>query len=166
MNLKEIKELLDLVVEKGYTEFELERSGVRLRLRRDPPRAIPHGPVISYEPVLAPLAAPVSLPPAPVPVALAPAAAPVAPPPAVEEDLYLVKSPIVGTFYESPAPNSPAFAAVGQTVQRGQVLCIVEAMKLMNEIESDVAGEIVKRLVSNSQPVEYGQALFAIRLAK
>jgi acetyl-CoA carboxylase biotin carboxyl carrier protein len=78
----------------------------------------------------------------------------------------MVKSPIVGTFYESPSPGSPAFVKVGDAVEVGQVLCIIEAMKLMNEIESDMAGEIVKRTVANSQPVEYGQPLFAIRPRK
>ena len=78
----------------------------------------------------------------------------------------MVKSPIVGTFYESPSPGSPPFVKAGDAVEAGQVLCIIEAMKLMNEIESDMAGEIVKRLVNNSQPVEYGQALFAIRPRK
>lgn len=169
MNLKEIKELLDLVEKKGFTEFELERSGVRLRVRRDtapaPSAPSSHGPVISYEPVLRAAPAPHAVPAAPPPQQIAPPVAPAAAP-AVEEDLYLVKSPIVGTFYEAPTPGSPAFVSIGQTVQRGQVLCIVEAMKLMNEIESDAAGEVVKRLVQNGQPVEYGQPLFAIRQAK
>ncbi len=93
------------------------------------------------------------------------AAAPEAPAAPVEEEkLHIVKSPIVGTFYESSSPGSPAFVKIGDTVENGQVLCIVEAMKLMNEIESDAAGEVVKRLVTNGQPVEYGQPLFALRL--
>jgi len=105
-------------------------------------------------------------------MASAPAAAPVAaaPPSAaaqlateLEEKLHEVKSPIVGTFYESPSPGAPPFVKVGDQVELGQVLCIVEAMKLMNEIEADVAGEVVKRIASSGQPVEYGQALFAIR---
>ena len=87
-------------------------------------------------------------------------AKPAAPP---EEDLHVVKSPIVGTYYESPSPGAPPFIKNGDMVEAGQVLCIIEAMKLMNEIESDVAGEIVKRFVNNGQPVEYGQKLFAIR---
>ena len=95
------------------------------------------------------------------------AAAPVAPvaaaTPAPEEELHTVKSPIVGTFYEAPSPGAPPFVKAGDMVEVGQVLCIVEAMKLMNEIESDVAGEIVKKLVRNGQPIEYGQELFAIR---
>ena len=87
-----------------------------------------------------------------------------APPAPVEEALHTVKSPIVGTFYESPSPGSPAFVKVGDQVEAGQPLCIVEAMKLMNEIESDAAGEVVRQLVANGQPVEYGQPLFAVRL--
>jgi acetyl-CoA carboxylase biotin carboxyl carrier protein len=98
------------------------------------------------------------------PLATSPGAA-TAPAPAAapEETLHEVKSPIVGTFYESPSPGAPAFVKIGDQVEVGQVLCIVEAMKLMNEIESDVAGEVVRRIVSNGQPVEYGQPLFAIR---
>jgi acetyl-CoA carboxylase biotin carboxyl carrier protein len=92
----------------------------------------------------------------------------VAPPPAKAEpdeeaSLHVVKSPIVGTFYESPSPGTPAFVKVGDTVESGQILCIIEAMKLMNEIESDASGEIVKRFVESGQPVEYGQSLFALR---
>jgi acetyl-CoA carboxylase biotin carboxyl carrier protein len=86
--------------------------------------------------------------------------------PASEEGLHMVRSPIVGTYYESPSPGSPPFVKPGDTVEVGQVLCIVEAMKLMNEIESDVAGELVKKLVINGQPIEYGQELFAIRPKK
>ena len=92
-----------------------------------------------------------------------PAATPAAAP---EESLHMVKSPIVGTFYEAPSPGAPPFVKAGDTVEVGQVLCIVEAMKLLNEIESDVAGEIVKKLASNGQPIEYGQDLFAIRPSK
>ncbi|MFI5073280.1 MAG: acetyl-CoA carboxylase biotin carboxyl carrier protein, partial [Terriglobales bacterium] len=83
-----------------------------------------------------------------------------------EEPLHMVKSPIVGTFYESPSPGSPPFVKNGDMVEVGQLLCIVEAMKLMNEIESDVAGEVVKKLIANGQPIEYGQELFAIRPRK
>jgi acetyl-CoA carboxylase biotin carboxyl carrier protein len=164
LNLREIKQLLDLVEEKGFTEFELEHGGVRLRVRRDVAHPVlpSQGPVIAYEPVHVqpqlPSPPPVAAPP---PAPAQPATPP--PPPAVEEDLYIVKSPIVGTFYESSSPGSPPFVTIGQTVQRGNVLCIVEAMKLMNEIESEVAGEVVRCLVKNGQPVEYGQPLFAIR---
>jgi acetyl-CoA carboxylase biotin carboxyl carrier protein len=159
MNQKELKELIDFLVEKDITEFELERGDLKVRVKR------------GSEPVVVPMAAPAAAPilsvPAAVPVAAAPAAAP--PPPAApaesaeEAGLHIVKSPIVGTYYEAPSPGSPPFIKVGDTVSAGQVLCIVEAMKLMNEIESDVAGEVVKILVTNNQPVEYGQSLYAIR---
>jgi acetyl-CoA carboxylase biotin carboxyl carrier protein len=94
---------------------------------------------------------------------VAPAVDGLAPAPVAEETLHIVKSPIVGTFYESPSPGSSAFVSNGDQVEKGQILCIVEAMKLMNEIESDASGEIVKRLVTNGQAIEYGQPLFAIR---
>jgi acetyl-CoA carboxylase biotin carboxyl carrier protein len=103
-------------------------------------------------------------------VAAATAGASATPPPAgpsapaaAEENLHIVKSPIVGTFYEAPSPGAPPFVKAGDTVEVGQVLCILEAMKLLNEIESDVAGEIVKKMATNGQPIEYGQELFAIR---
>lgn len=157
MNQKEIKELIEFLIEKDVTEFELERGDVKLRVKRgqevhvvSAPAAVP---VVSAPTMAVPVA-----PPASAVAASAPAA-----PKAEEEGLHTVKSPIVGTFYEAPSPGSPPFVKVGDHVNAGQVLCIVEAMKLMNEIESDVAGEIVKVLVSNGQPVEYGQALFAIR---
>jgi acetyl-CoA carboxylase biotin carboxyl carrier protein len=162
LNLQEIRELLDLVEEKGFAELEVEREGLRIRVRRDPAQPAgmrpSHGPVIAYEPVSVPAQLTAAQ-----PVLPAVEPSPPTPAPVVEENLYLVKSPIVGTFYESPSPGSPLFVSLGQSVQRGQVLCIVEAMKLMNEIESDVAGEVVKCLVKNGQPVEYGQPLFAIR---
>jgi acetyl-CoA carboxylase biotin carboxyl carrier protein len=103
-----------------------------------------------------------------VPVVVAAAAAPPAAPaaPAPEEGLHTVKSPIVGTFYEAPSPGAPPFVKPGDSVEVGQVLCIVEAMKLLNEIESDFAGEIVKKLATNGQPIEYGQELFVIRPKK
>jgi acetyl-CoA carboxylase biotin carboxyl carrier protein len=97
---------------------------------------------------------------------VSPAAPPAPAEPAPEESLHMVKSPIVGTFYEAPSPGAPPFVKVGDMVEVGQVLCILEAMKLLNEIESDVAGEIVKKLGSNGQPIEYGQELFAIRAKK
>jgi acetyl-CoA carboxylase biotin carboxyl carrier protein len=164
MNLKEIKELIALVVEKGLTEFELERSGVKVRIKRPNPAengmmAAPLTPQVILPPVTVPLAVggvtPAGhLPPAPA----EPAAAP-----APQEDLHFIKSPIVGTFYASPNPDAPPFAKPGDTVEAGQTLCIIEAMKLMNEIESDMAGEIVKCYVANSQPVEYGERLFSLR---
>ena len=163
MNQKELKELVEFLIEKDITEFELERGDVKVRIKRGTPAAT------SSERIIA-----VSAPPAlQVPIAAVPAAtsglptSAVEPPaPAVAENLHMVKSPIVGTYYESPSPGSPPFVKPGDTVEAGQVLCIVEAMKLMNEIEADVAGEIVKSLVKNGQPIEYNQELFAIRPKK
>ncbi|ABF42289.1 biotin carboxyl carrier protein [Candidatus Koribacter versatilis Ellin345] len=163
MNQKEIKELIEFLIEKDITEFELERGDVKLRVKRGAETHVVAAPVMQAAPIItsAPVAAPApsasSASKAPAPVA-APAA-----PPADDADLHYVKSPIVGTYYESPSPGSPPFIKVGDRVKEGQVLCIVEAMKLMNEIEADASGEIVKMLVSNGAPVEYGMPLFAIR---
>jgi acetyl-CoA carboxylase biotin carboxyl carrier protein len=168
MNQKELKELIDFLIEKDVSEFELERGDVKVRIKR----GADHAPVITHSVPIAAMPVPVSMavpsaapathaPAAPVPPAAAP---PVAP--AQEEDLHIVKSPIVGTFYEAPAPGSLPFIKPGDQVAAGQVLCIIEAMKLMNEIEADASGEIVKILVKNNQPVEYGQPLFAIRPRK
>jgi acetyl-CoA carboxylase biotin carboxyl carrier protein len=161
MNQKELKELIEFLIEKDIAEFELERGDVKVRIRRGTEA---HGGAAAetrFVHVAPPAALPVqySAPPEP---AAAPAASP-AKPAAEETGLHEVKSPIVGTFYEAPSPGAPAFVKVGDTVQVGQVLCIIEAMKLMNEIEADASGEIVKRQVSNAQPVEYGQVLFLIR---
>jgi acetyl-CoA carboxylase biotin carboxyl carrier protein len=159
MNQKELKELIDFLVERDIAEFELERGDVKVRVKRGAQVHVAH-----VEPAMAvPLAAasvgqPAAVPQGtPQPAAASPAAA------VAEEQLHTVKSPIVGTFYEAPAPGAPPFVKPGDMVEAGQVLCIIEAMKLMNEIESDIAGEVVKRLVANNQPVEYGQPLFAIR---
>ena len=154
MNQKEIKELVEFLVEKDIAEFELERGDVKIRIKRGQTASASAAPVaVSYAPPAAP---PSTAAPAPAPVAASPAAG--------EEGFDIIKSPIVGTFYESSSPGSPAFVKLGDKVAVGQVLCIVEAMKLMNEIESETAGEIVKVLVSNGQPVEYGQPLFKIRI--
>src|SRR5215471_1063794 len=151
MNLKELKEIIDIVTSKeSIEELELEKSGVRLRIRR----ASNH--VASAAMAQAAITS----------AALPAAALPQAQPETAEqkaEELHYVKSPIVGTFYKAPSPNSEAFVAVGDFVEKGSVVCIVEAMKLMNEIESDVAGEIISILIENGQPVEYGEKLFAIR---
>ena len=166
MNQKELKELIDLVIDKGITEFELERGDVKVRIKRggDTVGSLPDARYYAVHG--APPAAP-ELGAVPVALPAPPPAAPVgAKEPEPAENLHIVRSPIVGTFYESPSPGSPPFVKPGDMVSLGQVLCIVEAMKLMNEIESDVAGEIVKKLVSNGQPIEYGQELFAIRPAK
>jgi acetyl-CoA carboxylase biotin carboxyl carrier protein len=163
MNQKELKELIEFLIDKDITEFELERGDVKVRIKR--------GQEIHYTSAPAPLPAPVVAhapaathsAPASAQHAAVPGAAAVQATPPEEEGLHTVKSPIVGTFYESPSPGAPGFVKVGDTITVGQVLCIVEAMKLMNEIESDVAGEIVKILVNNGQPVEYGQSLFLVR---
>ena len=156
MNVDAIKQILDLVREHELTEFELEQGGVKLRVKKQ-------GAAL---PVPAPAAPP--LPPLPVP-ALAPVAAvpaAVAAPAAAADELLelsVVTSPIVGTFYRTPDPSSPPFVEVGQRVKKGQTLCIIEAMKLMNEIESEYEGEIVKVYVENGQPVQYGERLFAVK---
>jgi acetyl-CoA carboxylase biotin carboxyl carrier protein len=148
MNLKELKEIIDIFSSReSIEELELERSGVRLRIRR----ASNH--------IAAVAVAPTAFQPTP---SLPPPAPPVAAR-EVDEALYYIKSPIVGTFYKSPSPNAEAFVSVGDFVEKGTVVCIIEAMKLMNEIESDLAGEVVSVLVENGQPVEYGEKLFAIR---
>jgi acetyl-CoA carboxylase biotin carboxyl carrier protein len=155
--LQELRELVDFLKENGIAEFDMERTDLKVRIKFA-------GAAAGIDPAqLAGLLAgaggggnTAS------PVAPAQPAAPVAEA-APQEKLHEVKSPIVGTFYESPSPGSPAFVKVGDQVEVGQILCIVEAMKLMNEIESDVAGEVVKRIAASGQPVEYGQSLFAIR---
>jgi acetyl-CoA carboxylase biotin carboxyl carrier protein len=162
MNQKEIRELIEFLIEKDIAEFELERGDVRLRIRRGTADAPPAERIISVHPAAVPAVhMPITDHSAPVAHPAPPAAPPVE---AVRaEELHMVRSPMVGTYYESPSPGSPPFVKPGDMVEEGQVLCIVEAMKLMNEIESDLGGEIVKCLVKNGQPIEYGQELFAIR---
>ncbi len=165
MNQKELKELIEFLIEKDIAEFELERGDVKVRIKRAGEHFAVHtqGEPRYYAVPAAPIATPeTGL------LASAPglSAAPAAPVPVPEEAFHMVKSPIVGTFYESPSPGAPPFVKAGDMVEEGQVLCIVEAMKLLNEIESDVAGEIVKKLAVNGQPIEYGQELFAIRPKK
>ena len=165
MNQKELKELIEFLIEKDIAEFELERGDVKIKIKRAGEHTVVHS---HAEPRFH------AVPPAPsVPIELAATSPPVPPPsvttasaPAPEEGLHTVKSPIVGTFYEAPSPGAPPFVKLGDAVEVGQVLCIVEAMKLLNEIESDVAGEIVKKLATNGQPIEYGQELFVIRPKK
>ena len=162
MNQKELKELIEFLIEKDITEFELERGDVKVRIKRGVEHVAPVAPAAPHFAVhMAPASAPeiTAVPAASAAVSVESAlAAPVA-----EPGLHTVHSPIVGTFYECPSPGSPPFVKPGDLVEVGQVLCIVEAMKLMNEIEADVAGEIVKKLVANGQPIEYGQELFVIR---
>ena len=164
MNQKELKELIEFLIEKDIAEFELERGDVKVKIKRaaDPSHApLPDSRYIAVQPVS--IAAPSA---APAPVAGGVDLNARAAPPPADEGLHIVKSPIVGTFYESPSPGSPPFVKVGDTLAVGQVLCIVEAMKLLNEIECDMAGELVKKLVANGQPIEYGQELFALRPSK
>jgi acetyl-CoA carboxylase biotin carboxyl carrier protein len=166
VDLGEVERLLTFMQEHGLEEFEYERAGFHIRLKK--PSTQPAG----YVPAPAP--APVSVGSAPgrsaavapaTPGGAQPPQADAAPAASPEEDLHVVKSPIVGTFYSAPAPEAPPFVTVGARVEVGQVLCIIEAMKLMNEIECDVAGEVARILVENAHPVEYGAALFAIRAA-
>jgi acetyl-CoA carboxylase biotin carboxyl carrier protein len=156
MDLDTIKQVLELVREHELAEFEIEQEGLRLKVRRD-------GGVIVHHPIAPPMP---SAPAAPVAGgAAAPAATtaePVAPAPD-EIELAVMKSPIVGTFYRSPEPGAPSFVEIGSIVKKGQVLCIIEAMKLMNEIESEYDGEIVSIYVENGHAVQYGERLFAIR---
>jgi acetyl-CoA carboxylase biotin carboxyl carrier protein len=160
MNQKELKELIEFLIEKDIAEFELERGDVKVRIKRGAEHVPPAAAAPHFAVHMAPTAGPEvsSAPPVTAPSMASAAAAP-----AEETGLHTVRSPIVGTFYECPSPGSPPFVKPGDTVEVGQVLCIVEAMKLMNEIEADVAGEIVKKLVANGQPIEYGQELFVIR---
>jgi acetyl-CoA carboxylase biotin carboxyl carrier protein len=152
LDLKELREILQILQDKDITDFELEEQGVRMRVRRGAAVSEPR-PVTSTR---ASAATPVAVAPEPVPPAASAASAD-------EPGLYIVKSPIVGTFFRSPDPNSPAFVQVGDRVKSGQTLCIIEAMKLMNDIESEVAGEIVRVYPENGQPVQYGEPLFSIR---
>jgi acetyl-CoA carboxylase biotin carboxyl carrier protein len=161
MTVDEIRELINLATETGIDELEVQRGDNRVRIRR----SVAGG---NRELVLAQTAAPLAAPP---PRAEAAAASTSHPAPAKEPtkepsadpNLLLVRSPIVGTFYEGSAPGSPPFVRVGERVQPGKVLCIIESMKLMNEIEAEVSGIVESKLVMNGQPVEYGEALFAIR---
>jgi acetyl-CoA carboxylase biotin carboxyl carrier protein len=160
MNQKELKELIEFLIEKDIAEFELERGDVKVKIKR----AGEHTVVYARGEMPHPAAGAVAEPRQTLVAAVTPPAPASASVP--EEDLHIVKSPIVGTLYEAPSPGAPPFVKVGDIVEVGQVLCIVEAMKLLNEIESDVAGEIVKKIGSNGQPIEYGQELFAIRTKK
>jgi acetyl-CoA carboxylase biotin carboxyl carrier protein len=167
MNQKELKELIEFLIEKDIAEFELERGDVKIKIKRAGEHMVvhPHAEPRFYAVPAAP--GPVAeIGAVPVAGTTTPATPAAPPPPAPEEALQAVKSPIVGTFYEAPSPGAPPFVKVGDHVEVGQVLCIVEAMKLLNEIESDVAGEVVKKLAANGQPIEYGQELFAIRPKK
>ena len=158
MTVDEIKQILDLMREHELAEFELQRDGETLRLRKHSPSqwvgGPPHAPAVIIQ-----------QPGAPAPAVAAPQAgeSAVLEPASEDVDLAIVKSPIVGTFYRAAEPAAPPFVEAGQTVRKGQVLCIIEAMKLMNEINAECDGEIVKVYVENGQAVQYGERLFAIR---
>lgn len=154
MKISEIKELIGLLEDSAIEEFEMEKSGVRIRLRKSVGRTAAAG---SAEPPAG------EAEPNPVEAAALPAA--VQKEAAGDQDLHLFTAPIVGTFYITPKPDAEPFVQVGTAVQPGKVLCIIEAMKIFNQIESDVEGEIVEVLVENGQPVEFGEALFKIRLS-
>ena len=159
--MQELRELVEFLKANEIAEFDMEQADLKVRIKfaGEPAAAQSSLDLAQLSRLMA------SAPATAAPVAHAHVAAPTATAPAAaaEEKLHEVKSPIVGTFYESPAPGAPAFVQIGDQVEVGQVLCIVEAMKLMNEIESDAAGEVVKRIGVSGQPVEYGQPLFAIR---
>lgn len=158
MTLDEIRELIRIVTETGVAELEVQRGDNRVRiLRALAPRA--HELVVPAHAVMDAPAPAAACSPAP-----APAAAPVlSAEAATDPSLVVVRSPIVGTFYEAASPGAPPFVRVGDAVQPGQVLCIIESMKLMNEIEAETAGVIVGKLVANAQPVEYGEGMFTVR---
>ena len=158
MDLEQLRQILDLVKQHNLSEFEVEHEGLRLRIRKD----------LAGSHALVPMGGGVASPPS------VPAADPAPHPPTVassgpepvavdEVELAIVKSPIVGTFYRSPEPDASAFVEIGSMVKKGQVLCIIEAMKLMNEIDSEYDGQVVNVYVESGQPVQYGERLFAIR---
>ncbi len=162
VNMEELRELIALLRDNGLAELELENEGFRVRLRRESAAGA------SYVADVPPVPAPASVPAAPAP----------APPPATgpthpgthasteasqDQDLHIIPSPIVGTFYRSPSPSADAFVKIGSNVEPESVVCIIEAMKLMNEIQAEASGEVVKIYVENGQPVEYGQPLFGIK---
>ncbi|MBI3485126.1 MAG: acetyl-CoA carboxylase biotin carboxyl carrier protein [Acidobacteria bacterium] len=166
-DLSHLERMLDFMEQHGLEEFEYENAGLRVRLRKPaanthhagaPARTFGMGAMATPEILVDGSANPSVESASGAPSRSEPSGAV-----AEAEDLHVVKSPIVGTFYECPSPGAAAFVKVGDQVTSGQVLCIIEAMKLMNEIESDAAGEIVRRYVENGQPVEYGESLFAIR---
>lgn len=165
MTIEEIKELLQIFNESGVAELELQRGENRLRLRRaslNQDYFLPSAPMPPMMPSAPPAAYPQSIPP-PAPVAPTETASVSPKAPDIDSGHVHVKSPIVGTYYDAPAPGAPPFVKVGDSVEPGQVLCIIESMKLMNEIESEVAGVVAAKLVENGRAVEYGEALFAIR---
>src|ERR1019366_1780091 len=165
MNQKEIKELIEFLVEKDIAEFELQRGDMKLLIKRG--ASAQPAQVVQFTPAVVPGTTVASTPAAPAASTSLPttdmAGPAIAAAAAAEADLFILKSPIVGTYYEAPSPGAPPFVKVGDAVKEGQVLCIIEAMKLMNEIEADVSGVIAKMFVPNASPVEYGMPLFGIK---
>jgi acetyl-CoA carboxylase biotin carboxyl carrier protein len=157
-DIADLKELIEFLKQYQVAEFDLDRGDMKIRLKFAPPESSTESlSELARLMATAPAAAPAAVHAAPaVPVAVVPAAP-------AEEDLHIVKSPIVGTYYGSPSPGAAPFVNPGDRVEKGQVICIIEAMKLMNEIEADATGEIVKCFVTNGQPIEFGQPLFSIR---
>ena len=169
INVEQLKQILDLVREHDLSELEIEQDGLRVKVRKDAAGGLVVHPVGgSAAHVAAPVAgraAPAVPGATPATISATSSASPPSPPADAESDIELavVKSPIVGTFYRSPEPGAPSFVDIGTSVKKGQVLCIIEAMKLMNEIDSEYDGEIVNVYVESGQPVQYGERLFAIR---
>jgi acetyl-CoA carboxylase biotin carboxyl carrier protein len=154
--IQQIEQLLQFMSEHNLEEFEYSRGDLRIRLRKPSAGVMVAAPRVAVAPEII-VPGSITAPPA------EPGSAATSPEARSTEDLHLVKSPIVGTYYGSPSPGAEAFVKVGAYVETGQTLCIVEAMKLMNEIESDVSGEVIRVFAENGQPVEYGQPLFGIR---
>jgi acetyl-CoA carboxylase biotin carboxyl carrier protein len=161
VNMEELRELIALLRDNGLAELELENEGFRIRLRRESAGGSSY--VAEPPPASAPAPAP------PAPAAVSAAGGPAHPgtqattAASQDQDLHIIPSPIVGTFYRSPSPNAEAFVKIGSNVEQDTVVCIIEAMKLMNEIQAEATGEVVKIYVENGQPVEYGQPLFGIK---
>lgn len=154
MDLEYLKQLIRLAKKSGVTELEIEENGVRIRLRNDSSAAYPRP--VPYPPIEAGLPAPV--------VPVAPSPPPVAPPAeTADPSIRYIESPMVGTFYRAPAPDSPPFVNPGSQVEESTVVCVIEAMKIMNDIKANMRGVVADVLVENGQPVEYGQPLFAIK---
>ena len=163
VDLGELERLLSFMSEHGLEEFEYAHGDLRIRLKKAAASSAPSRPLLATSETSAPATpARTEAPRAPSAAVVAEPAAPPAPAAPVD-DLHVIKSPIVGTFYAAPNPESGPFVKVGDTVQAGQTVCIIEAMKLMNEIEADISGEVARIMVENGQPVEYGEPLFALR---
>jgi acetyl-CoA carboxylase biotin carboxyl carrier protein len=161
MNLQDIQDLIKFVSKSGVTEVEIEQKDFKITIKSESKKF--DAPIVVQAAMPAQMAAPVIAAPAAQPAVAAPVAQPAAQPAASEDSKYITfKSPMIGTFYRSAGPDKDAFVSVGQSVSKGDTLCIVEAMKLFNEIESEIAGKIVKVLVDDASPVEYDQPLFLI----